>query len=379
MSHLSALSSKFEHTFTDISASMVSQASNAFQAYGNMTFQTLDINSTAPAELFGRFDLIFATNAATPDLRRSCENIHRMLDHDGLMVLLELTCGDLYLDSVFGHLEGWWCMKDGRRYPLQSEEEWAKTLGDCGFHDVRFAVEPVLDNARLVFGHARASGIPIQLEESRLASSSLVQGCHVGYDHSLFLFPGGHGSAATWSSLPSLGYGMTVFGLNSPFWKDDVPYTVSFYELARRCISEIKRVKPHGPYILGGYSFGGVVAYEAARQMIEASDQVDHLILIDSACPLIYPRFSPALLEFFDSVDINHDTVDKRGDQRPAEPAASKMQHPHILGNGNALAGYKPIPMPSNRTPQTTLFAARDGIDGRRTRPLPTSTGQTQK
>ena len=41
----------------------------------------------------------------------------------------------------------------------------------------------------------------------------------------------------------------------------------SIPEMAERYIQEIKRVQPEGPYRIGGYSFGGLVAYEMAQQL----------------------------------------------------------------------------------------------------------------
>jgi len=38
-------------------------------------------------------------------------------------------------------------------------------------------------------------------------------------------------------------------------------------ELAARYVAEIRRVRPHGPYLLGGQCFGGLLAFEAARQL----------------------------------------------------------------------------------------------------------------
>ena len=41
--------------------------------------------------------------------------------------------------------------------------------------------------------------------------------------------------------------------------------------------------KPAGPYRLGGWCMGGVVAYEMARQLQEDGERVGTLALIDSS------------------------------------------------------------------------------------------------
>jgi len=53
-------------------------------------------------------------------------------------------------------------------------------------------------------------------------------------------------------------------------------------EMAGHFISELRRVHPKGPYYLGGYSFGGVVAYEMARQLSAMGDTVGLLALLDT-------------------------------------------------------------------------------------------------
>ena len=57
---------------------------------------------------------------------------------------------------------------------------------------------------------------------------------------------------------------------------------VSYEELASLYILHIKRIQPIGPYQLIGWSFGGVLAFEIARQLIEDSNLVSRVVLIDS-------------------------------------------------------------------------------------------------
>lgn len=54
--------------------------------------------------------------------------------------------------------------------------------------------------------------------------------------------------------------------------------------LAQRYIKYIRHVKPKGPYCLGGWSFGGVLAYEIASQLEKEGEIIEHLYLMD---PLI--------------------------------------------------------------------------------------------
>jgi aspartate racemase len=52
--------------------------------------------------------------------------------------------------------------------------------------------------------------------------------------------------------------------------------------MAERYIQEIRRVQPEGPYRIGGYSFGGLVAYEMAQQLEAQGVEVALLALFDT-------------------------------------------------------------------------------------------------
>jgi amino acid adenylation domain-containing protein len=60
---------------------------------------------------------------------------------------------------------------------------------------------------------------------------------------------------------------------------------VSVPDLAARYVGELRSVQPHGPYRLGGWSFGGIVAYEMARHLRDQGEQVETLLMIDTSAP----------------------------------------------------------------------------------------------
>ncbi|HSY18362.1 MAG TPA: alpha/beta fold hydrolase, partial [Candidatus Acidoferrales bacterium] len=63
-------------------------------------------------------------------------------------------------------------------------------------------------------------------------------------------------------------------------------------EMAAHYIADLRTLQPHGPYQLGGYCFGGNVAYEMARQLSQQDEKVSLLALIDCAPPnCSYARF----------------------------------------------------------------------------------------
>jgi len=51
--------------------------------------------------------------------------------------------------------------------------------------------------------------------------------------------------------------------------------------IAAHYLDEIRTVQPRGPYLLGGYSFGGVIAFEMAQQLSRQREEVPLLFLLD--------------------------------------------------------------------------------------------------
>lgn len=56
---------------------------------------------------------------------------------------------------------------------------------------------------------------------------------------------------------------------------------ISMREMAARQITSLRQERPHGPYLIGGYCIGAVVAIEVARQLVAEGETVEHLFLVD--------------------------------------------------------------------------------------------------
>jgi len=56
-------------------------------------------------------------------------------------------------------------------------------------------------------------------------------------------------------------------------------------DIARNYIDAIRSIRPRGPFYLGGWSLGGVIAFEMARQLVECGEAVPFLALLDSQSP----------------------------------------------------------------------------------------------
>jgi acetoacetyl-CoA synthetase len=102
----------------------------------------------------------------------------------------------------------------------------------------------------------------------------------------LFFFPGISGVALELAELGGLiRYDGPIYanqprGLDGP----ERPHrTVA--EMADYQVAIVRAAQPCGPYRLAGYSFGGLVAVEVARRLLEAGESVDFLGLMEPSLP----------------------------------------------------------------------------------------------
>ena len=120
---------------------------------------------------------------------------------------------------------------------------------------------------------------------------SLRQSCLVpiqteGNKEPFFCVHGSGGHVLGFAALARrLGSDRPFYGLEAPGRDGEQAPLDSVEALARRYIAEILALKPIGPYLLGGLSMGGDVAYEMAQQLRALGHQVEALILIDTTFP----------------------------------------------------------------------------------------------
>ncbi|KAK5156477.1 polyketide synthase [Oleoguttula sp. CCFEE 6159] len=169
------------------------------------------------------------------------------------------------------------------------------------------------------------------------ATSVLLQGNAKIATKKLFLFPDGSGSATSYISIPNISPDMAVYGLNCPFMKKPTDYTCGIDGVSAIYLAEMKRRQPEGPYILGGWSAGGVIAYEVAMQLVSMGEKIEKLVLIDSPCPVQLEPLPARLHHFFDSIGL-------LGTGDPAKTPGWLL--PHFEYSIKALADYEPQPSP---------------------------------
>ncbi|KAJ5108641.1 hypothetical protein N7456_005316 [Penicillium angulare] len=200
------------------------------------------------------------------------------------------------------------------------------------------------------------------------ATSILLQGNPKTATQKLFLFPDGSGSATSYATIPGVSPDVCVYGLNCPYMRTPENLKFSLDELTIPYVAEIRRRQPTGPYNFGGWSAGGICAYDAARRLIfEDGERVERLLLLDSPFPIGLEKLPRRLYRFFDSIGLF-------GEGKAPPP---KWLLPHFLAFIDSLDAYKALPFPfddakqADKIPKTFMVWAKDGVCNKPNDPRP--------
>ncbi|HEX7182946.1 MAG TPA: amino acid adenylation domain-containing protein [Thermoanaerobaculia bacterium] len=102
----------------------------------------------------------------------------------------------------------------------------------------------------------------------------------------LFFVHPGHGSVSSYLGLARhLGVDQPLYGLQARDLDREGDAYMSVEELASRYLAEVREKQPQGPYLIGGWSFGGLVAFEMAQQLRQTGEETGALLLLDTRTP----------------------------------------------------------------------------------------------
>ncbi len=143
-----------------------------------------------------------------------------------------------------------------------------------------------------LFQHATVEQLAHLLRQQSLAAAgptnnhSLVCLRHAGSQPPFFCVHPGGGHVLPYLDLArGLDADRPFYGLQSVGLSSEAEPLTDISEMASRYLAEIKTVQPTGPYYLGGWSMGGMVAFEMARQLQANNETVALLALIDVSQP----------------------------------------------------------------------------------------------
>ena len=99
----------------------------------------------------------------------------------------------------------------------------------------------------------------------------------------LFLFPAIDGQAMIYNDLSSsLDGDFAIYAFQAPGLNGGENIPDSIEATARYYLEIVQRKQSHGPYRLGGSSFGGAVAYEVSQQLVAQGEVVELLFMMDT-------------------------------------------------------------------------------------------------
>lgn len=192
------------------------------------------------------------------------------------------------------------------------------------------------------------------------STSVLLQGNAKIATKKIFFLPDGSGSATSYVSIPNIGPDVCAYGLNCPFMKNPEKWECNLETCAMIYLAEIKRRQPVGPYIIGGWSAGGVIAYAVAQALLANNEEVEKLMLLDSPCPVNLAPLPARLHIFFNEIGL-------LGTGDPAK--TPKWLIPHFAQAIKWLSDY--VPQPTVKPLPTYAIWCREGVAGNPGDPRP--------
>jgi len=134
---------------------------------------------------------------------------------------------------------------------------------------------------RLLARLIRTAGTPSEVRPRQW--SSLVPIQTEGGAPPLFLVSGLGGNVLNFQNLARyLGRDQPVYALQPQGLDGQRPFLTRVEDMAAYYIREIRTLQPNGPYRLAGYSFGGFVTFEMARQLRAKGEEAGLVALLDT-------------------------------------------------------------------------------------------------
>ncbi len=128
------------------------------------------------------------------------------------------------------------------------------------------------------------------LRQQRTISTCVIAIQSRGERPPLFVVPGYGGAVSPFHGLAkALGSEQPLYLVDLNSVGCDPAQPLALESVAAQVVESMRRVQPHGPYHVAGYSLGGRIAYEIAQQLVGAGEHVDLLAMLDCGAPG-YPR-----------------------------------------------------------------------------------------
>ncbi|MFI9271990.1 type I polyketide synthase [Kitasatospora sp. NPDC052896] len=166
----------------------------------------------------------------------------------------------------------------------------------------------------------------------------------------LFLLAPAGGSTLSYRHLAAaMDDSRPVYGIESPGMHDRRRTLYRLEQIAAHQVSVLRRARPNGPYLLGGWSFGAMVAHEMTRQLAAEGAEVGLLLAIDGYLPNTGGRPVAALPRWLrQALAFQVEAVVKRGRSKllGAGPGREGGTRPNGLNRIGDLAAQRTAGVP---------------------------------
>ncbi|MDY8134319.1 amino acid adenylation domain-containing protein [Aquimarina sp. 2201CG5-10] len=140
-----------------------------------------------------------------------------------------------------------------------------------------------------LLGHPTIQKLAAYMDKEFISWDSLVPLKTKGTKDPLFVVHGANYNILIYKDLADhLDDDQPVYALQAKGLSGEIEPHDSVEAMASHYISEITSVQPDGPYALAGFSFGGIIAFEMAKQLKAQGKKVKTLALLDS---YVYPSY----------------------------------------------------------------------------------------
>ena len=146
-------------------------------------------------------------------------------------------------------------------------------------------------------------------------------------------------------------YGLQARGLDG----EQAPHE-TLQEMAASYIELMRQVQPTGPYLLGGWSLGGNLAFEMARQLEVQGERVELLALFDAGAispdePPAEEDFLPVIMGMFpDGPQVSLDELRKLSPEKQLAYFMERAQHAMLVTPGDSQMQGRAFSMCSRPT-----------------------------
>ena len=220
---------------------------------------------------------LFAQLNAPPQIIQPTENRE---NHQGKQIELAATSHEILLTQIWEKILG---RKGISAIDNFFEIGGSSILAVQIFAEIREQVGLKLAPSSLLTHPTIRSLAPLLGKESQEHWASLVSLQPKGSRPPLFFIHDIGGDIFTYRDLAKqLGEDQPIYAFQAKGMDGKGSTLESVSDLADYYIEEIQRIFPNGPFLLGGSSFGGLLAYEMGRKLIESGQTVDLLALFDT-------------------------------------------------------------------------------------------------